>query len=371
MKSVTDQTYTGEVALFYGPDKTVDLVPVEWPSPEGEEILVKITHCAICRSDVHTMCGRRQVETPTVLGHEIIGKVEATGDEHPSIDLNGETICVGDRVTWAIYAHCGTCYYCQNGLPQKCKSLFKYGHEPVQDNGAGSSGGMANYIILKPGTPILKIPESIKDQNATPINCAVATSAGLLRESRCKLQKNTVMAVMGGGYVGLSAVALAKDQGCGHIIVFEPNEYLHTRCLAFGASAVFSPGDPTAIEWLKDNTDTGGVDLVLELAGSTEAAQMGSDLLRVGGCLMLAGTVFPSPPLSIDPNQIVRRCLTIKGLHNYQPEDLITATRFMSHSQAVLPWDDLIGEVFSLKECNAAIQFAKDHPGKRAILCLA
>ena len=110
------------------------------------------------------------------------------------------------------------------------------------------------------------------------------------------------------------------------------------------------------------------VDLVLELAGSTDAAQLGLDQLRTGGCLILAGTVFPSPPLRMDPDQIVRRCLTIKGSHNYRPEDLITATRFMCDTQDKLPWEQLVGGVFSLEDCNEAIQFAKDHPGQRAIL---
>jgi alcohol dehydrogenase len=70
----------------------------------------------------------------------------------------------------------------------------------------------------------------------------------------------------------------------------------------------------------------------------------------------------------MDPDQIVRRCLTIKGSHNYRPEDLITATRFMYDTQDKLPWEQLVGGVFSLEDCNEAIQFAKDHPGQRAIL---
>ncbi len=368
MNQNTNEMYPGKVALYHGPDKALELLPMNWPAPQESQALVRITHCAICRSDVHTMCGRRHVQTPSVLGHEIIGHLIAVGASFSNTDFSGQTLKLGDRVTWAIYAHCGECAFCRDGLPQKCVQLFKYGHEAVSDTGEGSSGGMASYIMLKSGTPILKLPDTIRDHSATPINCAVATAAAMIRESDCKLDAHSVLLVMGGGYAGLSAVALAKKQGCGRVLVFETNMELHKRCLEFGADEVFVPGDQAAIECLNKWTHQRGVDLVLELAGSTDAAQLGLDQLRTGGCLILAGTVFPSPPLRIDPDQIVRRCLTIKGSHNYRPEDLITATRFMCDTQDKLPWGRPVGGVFSLEDCNEAIQFAKDHPGQRAIL---
>ena len=368
MNSNSDQTYPGKVALYHGPDKDVELLSTSWPPPQQGEALVRITHCAICRSDVHTMCGRRHVQTPSVLGHEIIGNLVAMDDSFSRTDLNGYTLNVGDRVTWAIFAHCGNCHFCQNGLPQKCLHLFKYGHEPVSETGQGSSGGMANFIMLKSGTPVLKLPEVISNLSATPINCAVATAAAMIRESHCKFDSSSVLIVMGGGYAGLSAVGLAKQQGCGKVMVFETNKDLHPRCLEFGADAVFVPGDDLSSECLNQWTQQRGVDMVLELAGSTDAAQLGLDHLRTGGCLVLAGTVFPSPPLRIDPDQMVRRCWTIKGSHNYRPEDLITATNFMCDTQDKLPWDQLVGGVYALEDCNEAIQFAKDHPGQRAIL---
>ena len=359
--------YDGKVALYHGPNKEVELLYMQWPLPNRNEALVKISHCAICRSDVHTICGRRHAQTPSVLGHEIIGKLVAMGDTFTKKDFNGQRLNLGDRITWTIYSHCGTCFFCQNNLPQKCASLFKYGHEAVSETGQGSSGGMADYIMIRPGTAVLKLPETISDYSATPINCAVATAAAMIRESNCRIDLNTTTIIMGGGYAGLSAVALAKYKGCGRILVFEINIDLHQRCLNFGADAVFIPGDPKAVDLINQWTQQRGVDLVLELAGSTDAAQFGLNHLRTGGCLVLGGTVFPSPPLRIDPDQIVRRCLSIKGSHNYHPEDLITATDFLNSTQQILPWGELVGAVFTLEDCNAAIQYAKDNPGKRAI----
>jgi alcohol dehydrogenase len=364
------QNYVGRIALYHGPDTELELISATWQQPTGGEILVRITHCAICRSDVHTMCGRRQVSTPTVLGHEIIGKIVAFGDRAVLKDFSEQELSVGDRITWAIYAHCGECFFCRHGLPQKCEQLFKYGHEPVSPTGEGSSGGMADYIILKPGTPVLKLPDTIPAHSATPINCAVSTAVAMLRESGVNFDAETKLVVMGGGYAGLCAVALAKAQGCGRVVVFEPNCDLHERARSFGADVVWHPETFSKQYLEQDPSKLREHDVVLELAGSTQAAVMGLELLRNGGRLVLAGTVFPSPPLSMDPDQIVRRSLTIMGNHNYRPEDLECATRFMAGQGKNLPWDELIGAEFELAEAAKAVEYAKSHPGKRAILRL-
>ena len=368
MNFESNEQFSGAIALYHGQDKSMEVRQATWPRPQGEEALVKITHCAICRSDVHTMCGRRTVHTPTVLGHEMIGNIVATGDNFPKTDICGETIAIGDRITWAIYAHCGKCFYCKTGIPQKCENLFKYGHESVSMDGSNSSGGMASYIILRPGTPILKLPEEIHNFIATPINCAVSTAAAMLRESQVKINASSTLLVMGGGYAGLSAVALAKRQGCGHVLVVEPNRERHQRCLDFGADSVCAPGDESAESFIQISTSGRGVDLALELAGSSEAAQLALGQLRIGGTLVLAGTVFPSPPLKIDPDQIVRRCLTIKGVHNYRPEDLIVATRCILDTKDSVPWNQLIGAEFQLERVDSAVAFAKDNPGLRSII---
>jgi putative phosphonate catabolism associated alcohol dehydrogenase len=368
MNQNPEHKFTGRVALFHGPDAAVELKSTTWPHPTREEILVRISHCAICRSDVHTMCGRRHVTTPTVLGHEIIGNIVAVGENVSRTDIRSQDLKVGDRITWAIYAHCGECFYCRQGLPQKCDHLFKYGHEPVSPTGEGSSGGMANYILLRPGTPVLKLPDTIPAHPATPLNCAVSTAVAMLRETDLNINPQTKLVVMGGGYAGLCAVALAKAQGCGQVIVFEPNEDFHARAVSFGADEVWHP-DTFSRKIADDKTSNQRTfDAALELAGSTQAASLGLQLLRTGGRLILGGTVFPSPPLTMDPDQIVRRCLTIRGNHNYWPEDLVNATRFMVEYGKDLPWNELIGAEFELANAQEAIAFAKSHPGQRAIL---
>jgi len=361
-------TFTGRVALFHGPGKPVQIVDTQWPPPGPGEVLVRIRQCAVCRSDVHTSTGRRAVATPTVLGHEIIGHIAAIGEQTEARDLRGEHLSIGDRITWAIYAHCGECFFCRHDLPQKCSQLFKYGHEQVGTHGEGSSGGMADYILLKRGTSILKLPAGISDPIATPINCAMSTAAALLREAGQKHIQDATVVVMGGGYAGLSAVAMARTMGAAKVLVGEPNTSLHARCIAFGADQAMVPEETAMKVLLAEWTEGRGADLALELAGATEAARMAMETLRIGGKLMLAGTVFPSPELALKPELAVRRCLTIQGVHNYHPSDLLRAVRFLEDHGTSFPWQQLVGQTFELSQTNQALQDADRQPGIRAFI---
>ena len=83
--------------------------PVVPPGPD--QVLVQVTMGTICRSDISSWEGKRYNPTPSILGHEIIGVIEALGDgEGP--DLQGQALRVGDRITWTEFFFCGECYYC-------------------------------------------------------------------------------------------------------------------------------------------------------------------------------------------------------------------------------------------------------------------
>src|SRR5678816_2315596 len=115
-------------ALFHGPNRPLELARFERVPLRDVEICVRVTACTLCGSDLHTHAGRRSEPTPTVLGHEIVGRIEAFGPNAPRRDYRGEDLSIGDRVSWSIAASCDNCFFCDDGLPQKCASLFKYGH---------------------------------------------------------------------------------------------------------------------------------------------------------------------------------------------------------------------------------------------------
>src|SRR5947209_8269666 len=106
--------------LFHGPGKPLEMAYFPVAEPRGAEIRVRVTCCTLCGSDLHTHAGRRSEPMPTVLGHEIVGCIDAFGPDASPRDYRGEELTVGTRVSWSIAASCGGCFYCAHDLPQKC-----------------------------------------------------------------------------------------------------------------------------------------------------------------------------------------------------------------------------------------------------------
>ena len=93
----------------------------------------------------------------------------------------------------------------------------------------------------------------------------------------------------------------------------------------------------------------------LQAALSGLLAKLGA----LGGTLVLAGSVSPTPPIELHPEEVVRRCLRIVGVHNYTPADLVTAVRFMGEYHQRFPFAELVSKVFPLNEAAEAFAFAE------------
>jgi D-arabinose 1-dehydrogenase-like Zn-dependent alcohol dehydrogenase len=97
---------TGKAAVMTTPNKKLEII--EYPLPVvGENcLLVKITCCTICGSDLHTWLGKRKSPLPIILGHEIVGEIIELGTG-VSRDSGGRPLKLGDRITWTIMDNCG------------------------------------------------------------------------------------------------------------------------------------------------------------------------------------------------------------------------------------------------------------------------
>jgi len=327
---------TGREVRFHGPGRPLEIVRVAIPQPGPGELLVRVRCCTLCRSDLHTHAGRRAVATPMVLGHEILGIVEAVGA--------GVAWPVGQRVTWGVAVGCGGCFFCREGLPQKCESLFKYGHTT-----APYSGGLADFVLLRPDTTVLAVPETLPDAVACPVNCATATVAALFRTVGT-VQGKAVL-VLGAGMLGLTACAMAHSQGAAVVVVLDREPALIERARAFGGTAQGLPSR--------------GADVVFELAGTAEAVRTALASVRTGGTIVLAGTVAPTPGIDLDPENLVRRMLTLHGVHNYRGEDLHHALTFLAGPGQHYPFADLVGQRFALDDIAEAFACAHARPGTR------
>ncbi|HOZ45642.1 MAG TPA: zinc-binding dehydrogenase [Candidatus Hydrogenedentes bacterium] len=340
---------SAKAAVFETANQPMSIQSFPLPNLGPGETLVRITCCTVCGSDLHTFTGRRSTPVPTILGHEIIGKVVALGPGEPVLASDGKPLREGDRVTWTIAASCGRCFYCQHGIPQKCTSLFKYGHERITDEHP-FSGGLAEYCHLAPGTGIVRLPDTLSDAVACPANCATSTVAAAFRlAGGCT--GDTVL-IQGAGMLGLTAAAYARAHAAADVIITDIDRDRLERAADFGADACLLAGEDA--DAIRGRTEGRGVDLAVELSGAPEAMLAGIERLRIGGRYIWVGAVFPSPPIPVSPEKVVRNLLRIQGLHNYTPVDLADAVAFLAENQSRFPFDSLVGETFPLDDVNAA-----------------
>jgi len=116
---------------------------------------------------------------------------------------------------------------------------------------------------------------------------------------------------------------------------------------------------------LQDLTSGRGADISLEFSGAAAAAAGAIAATRTGGVAVIAGTTTPGANLQLDANDLVRRMLTIRGLHNYGPQDLLTAVDFLSATADLVPYADLSGGSFCLSEIDKAFAVSSELPGRR------
>ncbi len=347
---------SAQISRFHGTERPFEIreVPV---IVTPEDTLVRVSLATICGSDLHTVSGRRDAPTPCVLGHEAVGTIAAP-TQHRSV--TGELLREGDRVTWSLMASCGTCAYCTDRhLPQKCDRLFKYGH--ARSEGATTlSGGFATHILLRPGTAIYHIPDALTDKAVVPINCALATVVNGLKT--IGTYPNEAAVIHGAGMLGIYAACYLRKQAYDIVAVVDINEARLQTAKRFGATHTFNPAKLSVgeiDEALKALTNGRGTDLGVEVSGVTSGLPSLIAWSAVGGRCLTLGYVYPNAHISVDADHLVRKCVTLRGVHNYHYIALGDSLRFIEESRGHYPFDSLIGETYGLGDINAAFAAAK------------
>ncbi len=329
---------TGFAQIFTGPGQPFHYRRFELPSRlQPGEVLVEIRLATICGSDLHTVDGRRSAPTPCILGHEGVGRV---------LESDRSGISIGQRVSWTLADSCGHCPACQSwNLPQKCDRLFKYGHASF-DNGHGLNGCYASHVVLRSGTTIVPVPDDLSDCLVAPANCALATVVNALSAlpERCER-----VLIQGAGLLGVYATAWLKSLGVDEIYCVDICPTRLNTISQFG-------GIP-----LKKGETISPFDLVMEVAGTSQVVADGIELLRSGGHYIWAGMVHPQTKLDITGESIIKKCLTVRGVHNYAPLHLQASIEFLAKNQHAFPFSDLTGPPLKLLDLDRAFELARNN----------
>jgi putative phosphonate catabolism associated alcohol dehydrogenase len=329
MKSASVQLFTGVNEPFQWRD-----VPLPKSLSPGE-VLVEMRLATLCGSDLHTIEGRRSAPAPCVLGHEGVGRV---------VESHRAGVPVGQRITWTLADSCGHCSACSAWhLPQKCERLFKYGHAPWQE-GTGLNGCYATHLLLRPGTTIVAVPDDLSDALVAPANCALATVIHGLSSLPEPCER---VLIQGSGLLGVYASMWLQCRGVREIYCQDLSGDRLATMARFGA-VPWPLGLPVP-----------PVDLVLELAGTAEVIPGGFECLRPGGHYVWAGMVHPQTRLNLTGEAVVRKCVTIRGIHNYAPEHLTAGLAFLAQHHGRFPLESVVSPPLKLRQLTAAFDLTR------------
>jgi len=345
----------GKTAIFNKQGINIELTEVNIPELKEGEILVKTEYTTLCRSDLNTYSGKRIEKTPTILGHEIVGRIVEFGANCNRTDERGEYLKENDRITWAIYASNPNDVQSKNGIPQKAADLFKYGHELVTPE-SNLHGGLSEYIVLRKHTPLAKLDLNLPVQLGAIVNCAISTVAGAIRLAG-NLNGKKVL-ISGAGNLGIYACAMSKTLGASRVVATDTSNERLEWSLKCGADTALL-ADQTTKEKIKQQFGTENpFDVVLEFSGVDTAMENGISMLAIGGTAVLVGATHPGLDIRINPEKVIRNLLSIKGLHNYNADDFITAVSFIEKNHNHFPFLEMIYEGFTLDQVNQAFEYA-------------
>jgi (R,R)-butanediol dehydrogenase/meso-butanediol dehydrogenase/diacetyl reductase len=199
------------------------LAEVADPVPAPDGVVLAVTACGICGSDLHVA---GVIGAPgTILGHEIAGVVEAVGPEVGDRWRPGQAVAV--RPTTG----CGTCAECTRGRPDHCRATALLGLD--------RPGGFAEHVAVA-ARDLFALPTALSGPEQALVE-PLAVARRALR--RADLQPGEAVSVIGAGPVGLAVIAWARALGAGVVVASDPSASRRQLALDLGADAVVDPGD--------------------------------------------------------------------------------------------------------------------------------
>src|SRR5438270_4033644 len=282
-------------AVYRGPGQlSVEEVPV--PEPGPDEVLVEVSHCGVCGSDLHMVLDGWG--TPgRVGGHEWSGRVAVVGS-------GVQRWSPGDAVVGGAPTGCGKCAYCRGGRISLCER-----RGPV--TGGDRQGAFATFVVA-PATELVVVAEERVPLRTAALTEPLAVALHALTQAQAAPGERIL--VTGAGPIGLLVVAALRARGVEDVTVSEPAPRRRERALAVGAGrallpqALEEPGMPNDVV-----DDPYGV--VLECSGRADAMEAGLAQLGPAGRLVLVGAGVRRPRL--DNNRILLNELVVTGAYNY------------------------------------------------------
>ncbi len=338
--------------VYHGPGQRAwEEVPDPEIIDEGD-VIVRVDATTICGTDLHILAGDvPEVRPGRILGHEAVGTVDEVGD-----DIH--RLSPGDRVLVSCISACGTCRFCREGRYGQCA-----------EGGGGwvlgrtIDGTQAEYVrVPYADTSTYRIPDGARDEeilmlaDILPTGYEVGVLAGGVRPG-------DVVAVVGAGPVGLSAITCARLFSPSHVVAIDLSDERLKKAREFGADVTVNDSTEDAAAVIRDLTGRLGADVAIEAVGTAATFELAVKLARPGGRIANIG-VHGKPAMLHLEDQWARDITITTGLVDASSTPTLMrlaaagqldAGRFVTHRFAMDDFEQAY-DVFSDAASNGALK---------------
>ena len=353
---------TMRAAVLRDYDKGLQVETIRTPRPKAGEVLIKVTACGLCHSDLHVIGGAIAFPLPAVLGHEVAGTIVelGPGTEHTGLE-------VGQQVAGGFLMPCGQCRHCAAGHDELCEPFFELNRlkgvlydgttrlyaldgEPIQ---MYSMGGLAEYSVV-PATALAPVPEGVDPVSSAILGCAAMTGYGAVRRG-ADIKYGETVAVVAVGGVGSNIVQIARAINPPQVIAIDVADDKLEAVKAFGATATINSMTQDAREEVLKLTNGRGVDVSFEALGIPSTWNTALDVLADGGRMVPIGLGAGRQTAEVEINRTVRRSQSILGSYGARTRQDLPAVVDLA-ARGIINYDDLVTRRFSLDEAAAGYE---------------
>ncbi|CCN46590.1 putative Threonine dehydrogenase and related Zn-dependent dehydrogenase [Vibrio nigripulchritudo MADA3029] len=289
-----------------------ELRTVAKPTPKDDEVLIKVSNCNICGTDMHIFNGHYSADKlPMVLGHEFSGVITELGK-------SVNHLSIGQSVTVDINKGCGHCYYCRQNEIMNCPDISQIG---IHENGA-----FAEYIAV-PARLVLVAPEGTSLELLSlvePVACVVRAA----RKAQVSFGQSVV--ILGAGPIGNLHVQMMRLIGAAPIIIADLSEERTQMALDVGADIAVTNMDQLQ-QVVRNHTESRGADIVIESVGIPQLYEKAFELIRPGGHVSAFGITDEHGALSLKLLDMVLKETSIKGSVAGMGQDMHDAMTLLLH----------------------------------------
>jgi propanol-preferring alcohol dehydrogenase len=331
-----------------GPNEPLEVIDLDTPSPQENQVVVKVKAVGVCHSDLHLWEGGydlgdgqfmkvtdRGVKYPVTPGHEIAGTVEEIGS-------NVKDYSKGDEVLVYPWIGCGECPACKVGNENLC--------DAPQSLGVFQDGGYSDFALVPHYKYLAKL-SGVNLEAATSLACSGLTAYNAIKKAN--VNSPEFLVIIGAGGLGLMGVQIAHAITNAKIICVDLDDKKLETAKEMGADYVVNSKDTETSQKIISICNEKGADSVVDFVNAPPTAKLGLSVLRKRGNLVLVGLFGGSLELSLVT--IPLKSITIQGAYTGNYNDMVELLD-LTRKGTINP---IITKHYSLSEANTALEDLK------------